>query len=134
MRNRISTILAIAAIAALTAASPPKDVPVRIGGTPDLDACPSNAQVTGLDPRGDNFLAVRSRPSRSGRELARLPGGHAVWACDETADGEWTGVVYAPPGRDVDCGVGTPSARRQVYRGPCRAGWVASRYLTIVAG
>ena len=135
MRRSISAFLAIAAIAALTGAKPPpRDVPVRIGGTPDLDACPSSAHVTGLNPRGDNFLSVRSRASASGRELDRLRGGYTVWACDETADGEWTGVVYAPPGRDVDCGVGTPIARRQAYRGPCASGWVASRYLTIVAG
>jgi hypothetical protein len=105
-----------------------------IGGLADLDACPSNAEVTGLNPRGDNFLSVRSRPSTRARELTRLRAGAMVWACDETADGSWTGVVFSPPGRDIDCGVGTPAARHQPYRGPCASGWVSSRFIRIVAG
>jgi len=38
------------------------DVPVMVGGEPDMDACPSGGTVTGLDPRGDGFLSVRSGP------------------------------------------------------------------------
>jgi hypothetical protein len=133
MRGRLALVLAMGA-ATLAATSPSGDVPVRIGGIEDLDACPSNAQVSGLNPRGDNFLSVRSRPSIAGRELDRLRPGAEAWACDETRNGEWTGIVYSPPGKDVDCGVGTPAPRRMAYRGPCRSGWVASRYLTIIAG
>jgi hypothetical protein len=135
MRMLRKAMLGIAAVAVLAGAKPaPRDVPVRMGGSPDMDACPSNAHVTGLNPRGDNFLSVRSRPAVTGRELDRLPGDYAVWACDETHDGEWTGIVYSRRGQHVDCGVGTPMARRQAYAGPCATGWVASRYLTIVAG
>jgi len=129
-------ILPLFLLAALSAAAPPSrpERPVMVGGVPDLDACLSNGQVTGLNPRGDNFLSVRSRPSARARELGRLRGGQVVWACDETADGSWTGVVFSPPGRDLDCGVGTPAPRHQVYRGPCASGWVSSRFLKIIAG
>ena len=123
-----------AAFASVGAAQPGLDQPVMIGGTEDFDACPSNAQVKPLNPRGDNFLSVRSRPSVKGRELARLRSGQDVWACDETADGEWTGIVYAPAGRDISCGVGSPIAKRQAYDGPCKTGWVASRFIVIIAG
>jgi len=132
MRNRTAPIIAAAAVALIGAA--PARQPVMMGGTPDLDACPATAQVTGLNPRGDNFLSVRSRPSKAGLELDRLRGGYTVWACDETANGEWTGIVYDRRGGAVDCGVGSPLARRQAYAGPCATGWVASRYITIVAG
>lgn len=104
-----------------------------IGGTPDLDACPSTFTVTGLNPRGDNYLSLRAAPSTKAREMARLRPGQVVWACDETADGNWTGVLVAP-GDDIDCGVGSPVARRQPYRGPCQAGWASSRFLSSLAG
>ncbi len=116
------------------AAQPRLDQPVMVGGTADLDACPSNARVKPLNPRGDNSLSVRSRPSSAGREVARLRSGQDVWACDETRDGEWTGIVYSPPGKDLDCGVGSPIARRGAYRGPCSTGWIASRFIDIIAG
>lgn len=132
-RGRAALVLALAA-ATMGAAPVPADKPVMVGGTVDLDACPSNAQVTGLKPRGDNFLSVRNRPATGARERDRLGPGRMVWACDETHDGEWTGIVYSPPGQDIDCGVGSPIRRHSAYRGPCRSGWVASRFLTIVAG
>lgn len=136
MRGRATPALAMIAMAAATigAAPPRQDQPVLVGGTEDLDACPSNAQVTGLNPRGDNFLTVRGRPALAGRELDRIGPALMVWACDETRDGGWTGIVYSPPGKDVDCGVGTPIKQRSPYRGPCRSGWVSSRFLVIVAG
>lgn len=128
-------LLPLLVMALAGAASPPRpEQAVMVGGIPDLDACRSNGQVTGLNPRGDNFLAVRSKPSARARELDRLHPGMVVWACDETANGEWTGIIYSPPGRTVECGVGTPAPRHQAYRGPCRSGWVSSRFLTIVAG
>ena len=132
MRRAIWPVL-IFALAGATAPGQPEK-PVMIGGVPDLDACLSNGQVTGLDPRGDNFLSVRSKPSTKARELDRLRAGMVVWACDESGSGDWTGIIYSPPGRTVECGVGTPAPRHQAYRGPCRSGWVSSRYLTIIAG
>ena len=135
MRGRAVLVLA-AALATIATANPqPRlEQKVMVGGTAEFDACPSNARVKRLNPKGDNFLSVRSRPSVKGRELAQLKSGQDVWACDETRDGEWTGIVYAPLGADISCGVGTPIARRQPYSGSCQTGWVASRYIDIIAG
>jgi hypothetical protein len=133
---RADRLIAAALVVALLAGAGPAGPsrPVMVGGTADYDACPSTFTVTGLNPRGDNFLSLRSAPSADARELARLKPGQVVWACDETGDGNWTGVLVSPDHDNVDCGVGTPIARRQPYRGPCKAGWAASRYLTSLAG
>ena len=105
------------------------DVPVMAGGEEDLDACGSAGRIVGLNPRGDGFLSVRSGPGgKPYREIDRLYNGNEVIVCDE--QGPWLAVVY---GRD-DCGVGTPWPARKPYTGPCRSGWVHSRYVKIVAG
>jgi hypothetical protein len=124
--------LLLAAAAGLAANAPPER-PVRVGGYDDLDACLTVSKVAGLNPKGDNFLSLRSSPAASGRELMRLRPGQEVWVCDE-APGGWTGVLVAPSRDDLDCGVGSPIAKRQPYRGRCRSGWVASRYLQVIAG
>jgi hypothetical protein len=100
----------------------------------DLDACLSVGEVTGLNPRGDNFLTVRAEPSARGRAKDRLGSGRWIWLCDEA--GGWLGVVYSadPSERPGDCGVGTPVDRVRPYDGPCRSGWVHSRYVEVVAG
>jgi hypothetical protein len=99
---------------------------------PRLDACGASGRITGLNPRGDGFLSVRSGPGgKPYREIDRLHNGNAVIVCDE--QGPWLAVVY---GRspDDDCGVGTPWPVRKPYAGPCRSGWVHSRYVRMVAG
>jgi len=126
--------LAVLAVAAQSAAPLRPEVPVMVGGDSEQDACGGTYRVTGLNPRGDNFLSVRSRPAAAGRELARLRNGQMGYLCDASADGQWQGVVYAPAGRDLDCGVGTPISRSRPYRGPCASGWVASRFVELVAG
>lgn len=130
--------LMIAAAALLGSGPPPQgrmlpERPVMVGGIDDLDACLTVSKVTGLKARGDNFLSLRSRPSSKARELMRLRSGQQVWVCDE-APGGWTGVLVAPADGSLDCGVGTAIARRQPYSGQCRSGWVAGRFLEIVAG
>jgi hypothetical protein len=128
--------LAALALAAAAAAAPAPDRPVRVGlAGDDLDACLSDGEVTGLNPRGDNFLAVRAAPDAGARLLHRLGPRHRVHVCDEAAGGAWLGIVYSPPGEpDRDCNVGSPVESPRRYRGPCASGWVAARYVTIVAG
>lgn len=130
-----------AAIAAIASASllaipgsawaAPKPQPVMIGGNDDLDACLSTGEVRGLNPNGDGFLSVRAAPTAKAAERDRVRNGQSLWLCDESADGSWIGVVYATD--DTDCGVGTPRTRA-IYRGPCKSGWVARRYVLHVAG
>ena len=108
------------------------DVPVMAGGEEELDACGSAGRIVGLNPRGDGFLSVRSGPGgKPYREIDRLHNGNAVIVCDE--QGPWLAVVYGRFAED-DCGVGTPWPVRKPYAGPCRFGWVHSRYVKIVAG
>ena len=103
----------------------------RDGG--EFDACGASGKATGLKPGGDGFLSVRIAPSSSAREKDRVGNGQMVSLCDEA--GEWIGVVYSRRGDgEPDCGVGTPSAYLGAYRGPCRFGWVHSRYVELLAG
>lgn len=131
--SRLVALLAAIGVTALAFAAP-TDHPVRIGlAGSDLDACLSLGEVSGLNPRGDNFLAVRAAPSTNARMLERLRKGHRVEVCEKT--GGWLGIVYdADPNGQRDCGTGSPVPRPRAYRGPCLSGWVASRYVTIVAG
>jgi hypothetical protein len=110
------------------------DVPVLAGGEPGLDACASTGSVAGLNPRGDGFLSVRSGPGgRPFREIDRVYKGQHVYICDH--QGPWFGVVYRKGGIGEDCGVsGSGWPRRVAYTGPCRHGWVHSRYIGDVAG
>jgi hypothetical protein len=125
---------ALLCVGAQAAAPIRPEVPVMVGGDAEQDACGGTYQVVPLNPRGDNFVSVRSRPAVAGRELARLRSRQGGYLCSTSADGQWQGVVYAPPGSDMDCGVGTPITRSRPYRGPCTSGWVASRFLELVAG
>ena len=129
------TALAILTLLAAPAAAHAPDRPVRVGlAGDDLDACLSDGMVANLDPRGDNFLAVRAAPGPRARMLARLGPQHPVQVCEE-APGGWLGIVYGPSATDrTDCGTGSPVPRPRAYRGPCRSGWVAARYISIVAG
>lgn len=135
MRMAAAGLAGLIMVAAVTAAdAQPGRRPVRVGlAGSDLDACLSVAEVRGLDRNGDNFLSVRARPSRVAPALDRLGPGRQVWVCDADAVPGWTGIVYAErPGEE--CSVGSPVASIRPYDGPCRQGWVASRYLTVIAG
>ena len=108
--------------------------PIVIGGDPDfpdLDACGSSGEVVGLDPRGDGFLSVRSRPN--GKEIDRLFNDQYVYICADS--GNWMGIVYPESGQDPgECSVSTPWSTRKPYTGPCRYGWVFSKYIKLIAG
>lgn len=109
------------------AALPP--VPVNIGGETEGDACGGLGQVANLRPGG--FVAVRTGPGARFAERDRLFASRTVWLCEER--GGWQGIVYAA-NPQMDCGVATAQARRSVYRGPCRSGWVFGRYVELTAG
>lgn len=101
-------------------------------GDAETDACVTLGQIVRLDPKGDNFLAVRGGPGSQRPELDRLGGGALVTICDER--GPWLGIVYPAPGTKTDCGVSSPRPTRSPYGGPCRSGWVHSRFVDVVAG
>jgi Bacterial SH3 domain len=122
-------LLAAAAVVFSSHAQAGSAVPVHVGGL-EIDACPTLGVVTGLNPQGDNFLAVRSGPGTDFVKIDELYQGERVLLCDER--GQWVGIVYTRD--DADCGVAGPQAERTAYTGPCRSGWVFGSYITVIAG
>ncbi len=105
------------------------DRPVMVGGRADVDACSGTGSVVGLNPQGDNFLAVRSGPSANFNKLDELYTDDIVYLCDVA--GKWLGVVYTSD--DTECGIFTPWPRAKSYTGPCRVGWVFRKYVRPLA-
>jgi len=102
------------------------DVPImEEGGDGQITTC-TGSVVTGLDPNGDGFLAVRSGPGSQYRKLAELHNGDAVYVFDYK--GKWVGVVYGEPQGD-ECS----STKTHPVTNPKR-GWVHGKWLKHVAG
>ena len=53
------------------------------------------AQVMGLNPNGDGFLAVRTGPGTGYRQIDSLFNGQRVGTCARS--GNWYGVIYGSP-------------------------------------
>ena len=104
---------------------------VMVGGEPSMDACSMYGAVSGLDPQGDNYLSVRLGPGTQHQRIDRLGPDQKLWICDQK--GNWLGVVYTKDDT-LDCGVSSPQAARAPYSGPCKAGWVYKKYVTLLAG
>lgn len=133
----VATIAVIALAGAPAAAHEPADAqPVMIGHDGlDFDACGGWGVVSGLNPDGENFLAVRAAPTTQASKMDELHEGDGLWFCDGTQDRQWVGVVYSPHGApDLNCGVSSPVPEIVPYTGPCRSGWVSARYVTLIAG
>jgi hypothetical protein len=111
-----------------------QNVEVGLDG-PDFDACGSSGRPKGLDPDGDNFLAVKAAPSLNSERLDQLGPGDEFYMCQSVQQGRWTGIVYSTGGGlSARCGVTSPVQRRRAYSGPCKSGWVYSKYVELVAG
>jgi len=132
---KIGRAIALTMFVGAVVAAPPGlaqvriDVPVMIGGSPDQDACPGAGVIVRLDPRGDGFLSVRSGPASSYAEMDRLYNGNQVHICG--GNGSWLAIVYG--GDDRQCDVGRVWPQRLAYTGPCKYGWVFSRYVSVTA-
>ncbi len=113
----------------LACAATEPDVPVVIGGDEDLDACSSTGVVKGIR----TSLAIRAGPGAGHRLLDALNNGDPLFVCGSSNDGKWYSVVYAKD-TTAECGVSGPIAKRGTYGGPCKSGWVAARWIEIVAG
>ncbi|MGQ0567630.1 MAG: hypothetical protein ACT4OK_21555, partial [Gemmobacter sp.] len=88
MRNvvHIAAAFAAAALAGWIAGAGPSqsqnlDVPVPWVADGQAAGC-GGSVVTGLDPNGDNFLAVRSGPGTEYRKIDELHTGDQVRTCD----------------------------------------------------
>ena len=106
------------------------DVPVMMGGNPEIDACQGYGEIADLMPP-DDFLSVRSGPASRYREIDRLKNGVKVFVCDDKTP--WVGIVY-PATENRNCKVGAALAKRRAYAGPCKRGWIHRKYLKMLAG
>ena len=129
----IATAMALLLPHAAISRSTRIDVPVMIKAYPEGDACGSG-EIVGLDPKGDGFLSVRSGPGGSQyTEIDRLYNGDQVYICGDK--GPWQAIVYSPDrALGATCGVTKNWSTDQAYTGPCRQGWIHSRYLKATAG
>jgi len=87
------------------------DVPFADKGGDGQAAWCASSTVSGLDPNGDGFLAVRSGPGTKFRKIGEVYNGDVVLTCD--ARGPWVAIVY-----------GRSKAK----------GWVHGRWLKDLAG
>jgi Caspase domain/Bacterial SH3 domain len=66
--------------------------PPKPKATPPSDSCSRIGRVRGLDPNGDNFLAVRTGPGTGFQEIDRIFTGDKVSICSR--QGKWYRVKY----------------------------------------
>jgi uncharacterized protein YgiM (DUF1202 family) len=125
-------LVLLLALAALTAHAEPRhpSVPVLI------EQYPYSGVVTGLDPRGDGFLAVKSGPGLNYDRIDKLYNKSRVYVVGRR--GDWYAVVYLDE-KTVDCnlpdsGTSFTTFRDMPYTGPCRSGWVHRRWVHVIAG
>ena len=132
LRTNLTTLLVCCVLLLLipeVSQAGPK-ISVFTGGERDSDACGAIGRIVGLNPRGDNFLAVRSGPGLHFPVVDRLESHSRVILCDR--QGSWIGVVYSR--MNQDCGTGSPRAKRSPYDGPCRSGWIYDKFVALEAG
>lgn len=128
------TAVATAPAAPAPAASPADTatVPVYVGGDADLDACGAYSRIRRPAGAPPGQVEVRRGPGSRYAVVDRLGDGAEFFSCD-SAD-QWVGIVYPPPGTEVQCGVSSPIEKRAPYSGPCRSGWVPDAYVELLAG
>ncbi len=93
------------------------DVPINLPPDDGQAAVCASSVVSGLDPNGDGFLALRTGPGTNYPKIGELHEGDVVYPCD--ARGPWIGILLA-----------YPKAGRPVGPG----GWVHGRWLRPLAG
>ncbi|MBK9083463.1 MAG: hypothetical protein IPL88_15955 [Rhizobiales bacterium] len=112
-----------------------------VGGLDIIENSATLAQVAGLKGGKGSFLSLRTGPGSNLKEIERLNEGRLLIPIMQ-GDPEWYGVIVAPPGVDsaeaiaAACQFDAPAAaamgEQTVYKGPCRAGWVARRWVKMV--
>lgn len=134
MIKYLASIICLSICAASLAAED-DSIPIVIGGNDVMDACPSVGAVKGLKIKGDGFLSVRSGPGSQFLERDRLLEGALFYMCDEknSGGGTWIGIVYSKKNTST-CGVTSAIEKVSVYKGPCKWGWINSKWVKVVAG
>jgi hypothetical protein len=145
----LTLLLAGAVSPALGQSVPDRPVmlqPMMLDGRPIAPAG-SVAEVVGLKKAGgDGFASVRGAPSLQGAERGRLTLGQHVIMLNEdesTRKTGFVGVLYVEAARDQSadleqvCGIENPPSptktEKKLYTGPCKSGWVARRFVKVLA-
>jgi len=127
---KASAIVMLSVLASASSFAGPVQTPIMIGQEPELDACSGIAVVAGLR---HSLLVVRAGPGTEQRKIDSLANGQEVFICDSAQQTPWVGVVYSKV-QGIECGVTSPISSPRAYAGPCRLGWVSSRWVKVIAG
>lgn len=121
-----STLVAASLLSlSLSALADRLDVPImEYGGDGQMANC-TGSVVSGLDPRGDGFLAVRTGRGTKYRKIGELHNGDTVTVFDQK--GGWAGVVWDES--SITCS--SRKTRPVPYK---NKGWVHGKWLKHVAG
>jgi hypothetical protein len=108
--------------------------PVRVGELgPNFEACSAAGTTRGL--KAGEALPVRVAPFDNADAAGSVAAGARFFICTRSLDQKWFGIVFEERGTlDERCGVSEPVTRRRDYAGPCRAGWVESAFVKVIAG
>ncbi len=104
----------------------------------------SVAQIVGLRKDGDGFVSVRAAPTAKAKERDRLTRNRYVLVLIGNKHAEklgFVGIIYPDHNKDVDlekeCEIENPidpaKTSKQIYEGPCKKGWIAKRFVKILA-
>lgn len=101
----------------------------------------ATAEIVGLRKGGDGFVSVRSAPSTKAFEIGRFVQGERIIAVllEDWDAASFVGVIYPRDGKtDAPlmevCGLPeAPPYFDGTYTGPCRSGWVARRFVRVLA-
>lgn len=94
-RSIVLPIFLMGAALASVAAAQQLDVPFTTYCPPDSEAaCFGYADVMGLNPDGDGFLAVRSGPGSEYRKIGELHNGDRVGTYERR--GKWYAISFGP--------------------------------------
>jgi len=92
----LRTLVVALCLAANAATAQQLDVEFTILEDDQAAGC-AGSIVSGLDPNGDGFLAVRAGPGSNYRKIDELHNGDTVRTC--VVKGKWVGVYYDTPRR-----------------------------------
>jgi hypothetical protein len=120
-------------------------VPIVDGGKAIFSGA-SVGQIVGLKKGGDGFVSVRGAPTLKGQERGRLTLNRYVLMLSGNTAAEkagFIGVIYIERAKDADvdleqaCGIENPipptMTAKRIYRGPCKSGWIARRFVKVLA-
>lgn len=109
-------ITTVVSIVPLDSIAQEQNIPVTIGGSIRLAACPERALV-----ERSPHIDLMPVPDRTARPRTRLVPGTQLFVCER--QGEWLGVVVTNV-EPEKCGVSVSIERREPYRGGCTSGWI----------